>query len=168
MNELERAAADSACRQLLYRYATAVDARDWPRLLSVFTPDATWRRPEMQPMRGHAQILAFFEAVDTRRYTENPRGYLHRHMFTTISIEVADAARATGIAYGLVFMHRDYHGVRPVPLPPPELIVEYRDVFVRTADGWRISEHEAEHLFRSPEFRQPLKTEEIIRLNFGE
>jgi hypothetical protein len=37
----------------------------------------------------------------------------------------------------------------------PELIVLYRDIFVRTPSGWRIQKHQAEHLFKSPAYSTP-------------
>jgi hypothetical protein len=142
-----------------------MDARNWEQLLSVFTLDAVWRKSMMQPLRGHAQIRAYFESVEAERRTKNPHGYLHRHIFTTMLIEPIDPRSATGVSYGIVFMDVHYRGERPAPMPRPEVIAEYRDVFVKREAGWRIAEHEAEHIFRSDAFHERLSAEAVTRLD---
>src|SRR5688572_23891212 len=158
----EPGAIREACRQLLYRYAIAVDAREWDKVAACFVPDLIWRRPGMEPMRSHQDVLDFFHNMEARRAQAHP----NRHLMTTISVEVESADRARSVAYALVYRDPAFGGDLPSPMPDgPELVVEYKDVFARTADGWRIGDHEAIHVFRAPFYNQPpmLRATEVER-----
>jgi ketosteroid isomerase-like protein len=139
---------ESSCRRLLMRYATSVDRKDYDTYMSVFAPEAIWRRPGQPPLTGAVQIRKFFDLLDAQRRTaERPTGHLHRHLFTTVHIDVLDANTARGIAYALVFREENPQG-GPASMRPPEMLVQYDDLFRKTADGWLIYEHDISHVFR--------------------
>ena len=159
---------ESCCRELMGTYLTSVDSRDIERLLRTFAPDALWVRPGMAPMRSHAAIRAFLEAINEKHKAESPNGHLTRHLLTTLSITLLDHDRASGVAYALVFRVPQFDGHLPAPMPGPELVVEYRDIFENTELGWRIAHHEARHIFRSAQWTQLLTVDELKRLGLSE
>ena len=164
MNDLEIATIESACTQLFGRYAIILDSRDWSRLGDVFADNASWHKAELQSLNGIAQIQEYFMAIDGERAGINPMGYLHRHLFTSISIQVLSSVQAIGKAYGVVFIQRGFDGSLPADMPPPEMIVDYHETFAKTAIGWRVVNHSVTHVFRSPSFKQPLSARAAKRL----
>jgi hypothetical protein len=161
----DRLVMESSCRQLLGLYLTSVDAKDLDRMLQAFAPDAQWVRPGMPPMRDQADIRAFFETLWKKQALGSSHGHLTRHLLTTVSTIPAGEDRATGIAYALVFRCANFAGKLPVAMSEPELIVEYRDEFVRRDGQWRISRHEARHLFKSADWKPSLSQQEVSGLN---
>lgn len=132
------AAADvSEVTQLLYRYARAIDGRDWKALERVFTPDA---RIHYAVERGAelsfaelgpwlARALAIFKAT--------------QHVITNPLVELAgDSARCTSYLTGThVQVRRDGTEV---------LTTEgsmYSDRLVRTPEGWRIAARKLERIW---------------------
>ena len=153
--ERERLDAEASCRQLMMRYAAAMDLHDLELFMTVLSPDIHWVRPGMAPMCSHVEIRMFMENLWRARGAINPN-YLDVHLITTCSIEVEAADRARGATWCMMYSAPEHDGAGPAPMPAvPELIVLYRDRFVRLVDGWRIAEHEAEHLFRSPVYSKP-------------
>ncbi len=131
--------------QLLYRYATAIDTRDFDLLSSLFTPDATihyavaggtkLRLPEaVQWLR---RALPMFRA--TQHACSNPR----------IELEGDSARAATYVTAAHVQLGRDgteayamLHGV-------------YVDQLVRTPAGWRITDRRLDHIHTQGRFLSP-------------
>jgi 3-phenylpropionate/cinnamic acid dioxygenase small subunit len=123
--------------QLLYRYARAIDGRDWKALERVFTPDArihyavergaelTFR--ELGPWL--AQALAIFKAT--------------QHVITNPLVELAgDTARCTSYLTGThVQVRRD--GTEALTTEGST----YTDELVRTPEGWRIRARKLERIW---------------------
>lgn len=149
MNQLtdeQRRSIENDCTMLMYRYAIYADHH--PECFSeVFAEDAVWIRPGME-MHGAAEAQKFMDEAQRACRQDNPHGHLTRHAITTSLVEVQDHDRAEGIFYGLVFRDEDFAGSLPVSMNTMELVVEYRTRFVRTAAGWRIGRHQAQHVFR--------------------
>jgi hypothetical protein len=142
-----------------------LDTREWSRLDGIFTGDAVWEKPAMTPLVGLPRIREYFQEIDRERERHGGRAaYLHRHLFTTVVIEPLDEVHAKGCAYAIVYMCRGFDGNLPGLISPPELIVDYREEFVKTADGWRISRHFAEQIFRAAAYSQPLSAEATAHL----
>jgi hypothetical protein len=111
---------------VLDRYATCLDTRDWPGLEDVFSPDATAQYGVR--LEGRSAII------------ESIRGFLggcgpSQHLLGNYEIRVdGDGAEAVTKA-------RVIHvgaGQRAA-LVPYEAIGMYRDQLVRTSYGWRIT-----------------------------
>jgi ketosteroid isomerase-like protein len=168
MNEMDRLVMESSCRQLLGLYLTSVDAKDLDTMLQAFASDAQWIRPGMPPMRNHADIRAFFETLWRKQSLASPHGHLTRHLLTTVSTVPVSEDRASGVSYAFVFRAAEFTGTLPVAMTEPELIVEYRDEFVRTDGEWRISRHEAIHIFKSGDWKPSLSEKEVTGLNLTE
>lgn len=110
---------------VLVRYGTGIDQRDWPLFRTVFTDDCELDYGEIGTWHGVDAVVAFMEAAhDMAGYT------LHR---ITNQAAVVDGDRATARAYvDAVIMSRDNtSGVNAAGF--------YDDELVRTDSGWRIS-----------------------------
>ena len=115
--------------QLLYRYARAIDARDWKALESIFTPDARihyavergaeLRFPELGPWLARAMTI--FKAT--------------KHVITNPLIELeGDAARCTAYLTATHVQVRRDSGAEVLTTEGST----YTDELVRTPEGWRI------------------------------
>ena len=168
LSDIDRCVIESACRQIFGRYAVAVDSKNIDLLVGVFLPDGAWIRPGMNPMKGRLEIRTFFEAIFAKQRSISAHGHVTRHLFTTISIEPSPCGRrATGIAYAIVYRDAEFDNSPPSPLPLPELIAEYHDVFEKDDEGWRIAEHRAQHIFRASSYGQILTRSELEAIGLG-
>jgi len=116
--------------QLLYRYARAIDAKDWKALDRVFTPDA---RIHYAVERGAdlsfaelgpwlARAMTIFKAT--------------QHVITNPLVELAgDTARCTSYLTGTHVQIRRTDGAEVLTTEGST----YTDELVRTREGWRIS-----------------------------
>lgn len=141
-----RRAVEHDCLGLMQRYALTAD-RDLTGLPDLFAEDGVWVRPGNE-MRGRAAMRAMLDAVVQAIHADNPHGHVTRHMFTTSQVDALDDDHARGTFYALVFRDENFDGTMPRPMNTIELVVEYNTEFVRTAEGWRIARHRAEHVFR--------------------
>ncbi|MGI5242255.1 nuclear transport factor 2 family protein [Dactylosporangium sp. CA-139066] len=115
-----------AVQDVLVRYATALDSRDWQLLRTCFTPDAVGVYETLGEQHGYERIEALCRgALEPLAATQ--------HIITNIVVELAgDRARTS--CY-LQSMH-----VRERPDGDNFIVAgQYRDELVRTADGWRIA-----------------------------
>jgi ketosteroid isomerase-like protein len=142
MDELQTLLIRDACRQLLMRYATTLDARDMDGFVDVFAEDLVWKRAGLEDLRSRADIRGFFREIYAKR-----NAYIKRHNFTTVCIEPVDEHTATGISYAVVFTDYNFSGNYPSPMLPPELMMEYHHVFKKTPQGWKIARHETKYVF---------------------
>lgn len=113
-----------AITELLYRYATAVDTKDWNKMTSVFTEDAHLDYSSVgYPPGPRDEVLAQLQnALD--------RLPMSQHFVTNIEIDL-DGDRATVRA---MFYN-------PMRLPGMEALTycggNYHHEVVRTPDGWK-------------------------------
>jgi 3-phenylpropionate/cinnamic acid dioxygenase small subunit len=135
-------------QELLVRYSHAVDTRDWDAFEQVFTDDAVIDYTEMGGPRGGVK--------ETRAFLESamPTFSSFQHMIGNLVLEIdGDTARARTICFN------------PMVFPRPQGDSQvffcglwYRDVLVRTPDGWRIKERYEE---RSYMHNTPVEIAEI-------
>ena len=136
MTDIERLLIERACERLMIEYCHFVDHGEASRIAGQFTDDGVWTSPE-NTMTGRAEIEAGF----MRRQKATHRR--SRHVCTNVLIDVIDEDNATGVVY--LTLHRHDDRERPDRVRPsevPDIVGEYRDTFVRTADGWRFSRRE--------------------------
>lgn len=110
---------------VLIRYATGIDRRDWPLFRTVFTDDCRLDYGDIGTFDGVEAVTDFMDKAHAMA------GYtLHR--LTNFAIEVdGDSARARTYVDGLIFGPDNLSAVNAVGF--------YDDELVRTADGWRIA-----------------------------
>ena len=123
-------------RELVDRYASAVDDRDAAAMAGLFVPDGRLLVHEADTgglsyeYRGHDElpkVIADMERFHLRTF------HLVANFVCTL-----DGDRATGAPYCVAHHLRDDgkgHGLQVIVMP-----VRYRDSYVRTADGWRFEE----------------------------
>ena len=138
MTEDERRAIEQDCLKLIATYAIAADSHDAERFVGIFAEDGQWIRPKAS-IAGHAALRAFM--------LQRPRSVLSRHVSTNALVDVTGPDTARGISYAIVYKHEGHEGGE-APLDGPESIVEYRDEFIRTPDGWRIAVRRSTSVFR--------------------
>lgn len=128
--ELSELADRVAIQDLMYRYAMAVDRRDWDLYRSVFTADA---------VIDYADTGGSREDLDTTvKWLNEVLGSFAglQHNMTNHLVEI-EGDRARACTYYVA-----YHALVDGPGSECVLVVAgfYRDRLQRTADGWRISE----------------------------
>ena len=123
--------------ELLHRYATAIDDRDWARLATCFTADAV---ALYGPVLGRQEGIAAIEK--TCRAALEPLD-ASQHIVGTHEIELdGDRARAR------CYVHAQ-HTRAGTPGGDNFVIgATYLDAVVRTPDGWRIRERELRILWQ--------------------
>jgi 3-phenylpropionate/cinnamic acid dioxygenase small subunit len=111
---------------VLTRYATGIDRRDWALFGTVFTRDCALDYGDIGTFDGVDAVTEFMDKAHAMA------GHtLHR--LTNYAIEVnGDTATARTYVDGLIFAPDNDSGVNAVGF--------YDDELVRTPDGWRIAE----------------------------
>jgi hypothetical protein len=111
--------------ELLVRYATGIDRRDWPLFRTVFTDDCELDYGEIGAWQGVDAVTDF---MDT---THAMAGHtLHRLTNQAITLDGDNASARTYIDAVIMFGDNQ-SGVNAWGF--------YDDEIVRTADGWRIA-----------------------------
>ncbi len=110
--------------ELIYRYATAVDTKDWARMTSVFTEDAHLDYSSVGYAPGpRDEVLTILQkALDQLPMTQ--------HFVTNIEVDLdGDTARVRAMFYN------------PMRLPGMTELTycggNYHHEVIRTADGWK-------------------------------
>lgn len=136
MTDLERMLIERACERLVAEYCHFVDHGLGARIAEQFTDDGVWTSAE-NTLEGKAAIARGFAARQANA------GRMSRHVCDNVLIEVVDADNATGVAYLTLYRADGEVGRARSPAQAPTLVGEYRDVFARTAEGWRFKRREA-------------------------
>jgi hypothetical protein len=142
MDPIERMLAERECERLQVSYALTADRGDADAFTALFIEDAAIHIPEYLPFAGYAAIHDSLLALAGT-------GVTMRHVITNQQVTVTDPESATGICYLIVYNNpdpADENGTREVR--PPSTVGEYRDQFVRTAEGWRFKERRLTRVFR--------------------
>jgi uncharacterized protein (TIGR02246 family) len=110
---------------LLVRYATGIDRRDWPLFRTVFTDDCELDYGEIGAWKGLDAVADFMEQ------THALLGHtMHRMSNMVITVD-GDRAAARTYIDGLMMAPDNSSGVNAVGF--------YDDEIVRTDEGWRIA-----------------------------
>ncbi|MGO9510667.1 MAG: nuclear transport factor 2 family protein [Mycobacterium sp.] len=110
---------------LLVRYATGIDRRDWPLFRTVFTDDCELDYGVIGSWKGVDAVTDFMEK------THELAGHtLHRLSNQVIEVD-GDTALARTYVDALIMVGDEGAGVNGVGF--------YDDEIVRTPDGWRIA-----------------------------
>ncbi|GFG72541.1 nuclear transport factor 2 family protein [Mycolicibacter senuensis] len=120
------AAAKADISEVLLRYATAIDTKDWGLFRSCFTHDVDADYGEIGKWSDADSITEFMTAVHEAMSDT-------KHMLHNMVIEV-DGGHATAVTY--------VHTVQALAADPKQwvdAVGQYRDELLLTPDGWRIS-----------------------------
>jgi hypothetical protein len=123
-------------QDLMVAYCYAIDRRQWDELDEVFTADAVIDYTEMVGFRGNL--------AETKEFLVKGLAQLaaYQHSISTSQVRVSgDAAHGRTLCSNPMVI--DAHGVKQTMF----VGLWYRDVFVRTPKGWRISERYEERCY---------------------
>jgi 3-phenylpropionate/cinnamic acid dioxygenase small subunit len=113
---------------VLVRYATAIDTRDWPLLTTCFNPDVHADYGDGVGEWNDAAAITEYMAVTHRDMRDT------KHMLSNFVIEVdGDVASASTYVHAVQVVSDD-------PLLWYDCVGRYADRLVRTGSGWRIAE----------------------------
>ena len=140
MDVNERMLIERECERMVTLYCHYVDHGEAERIAELFAKDGVWRSPEVT-MNGEDELRRGFRA---RQQNQKRRS---RHLCSNLLIDVIDADNAKGCVYLTLYRHDGGEDRAVAPLPGPQIVGEYRDRFVRTADGWRFAERGIEVSF---------------------
>lgn len=111
--------------ELLVRYATGIDRRDWALFRTVFTDDCELDYGEIGAWKGVDAVAQFMEQVHA------PAGHtMHRLSNQAITVD-GDTAVARTYVDALIMIGDNSNGVNGIGF--------YDDEIIRTVDGWRIA-----------------------------
>ena len=134
MTDDERRAIEADCERLIKHYVNVNDAQDWEAVAALYTEDARFARPSKPDefVHGRAAILESFLARPARA---------QRHVIanTIVDVEGPDTARA----FSVIVLYQGEPaepGELPAMDPKSPLIGTFRDLIVRTPEGWRFAE----------------------------
>ena len=145
MTETEALLIENACAKLVARYTHLVDFGEAERVADLFAEDGVWAWSSgALRFEGREAIRGML------RGRQEMSGRRSRHVCPNLAIDVVDADHATGLVYLLLFRH-DFDAPEsdqgPASSTTPLAVGEYRDRFVRTAEGWRFAYREASVAF---------------------
>jgi len=116
-----------AIQDLLVRYATAIDTRDWELFRTCFSEDAVTDYGDVGSWTDVEGITAFMEKA------HEPFGDTN-HMLSNFVVEVdGDRAQATSYVHVVLALKGSVAGW-------VDSVGRYGDTLVRTPGGWRIAE----------------------------
>ncbi|GIW45289.1 MAG: hypothetical protein KatS3mg077_2571 [Candidatus Binatia bacterium] len=124
-------------QELLTRYATAIDTRDWDLFTSCFTPDATIDYTAVGGIRGTLPVVRAWLAEVLAAFA------MTQHLVTNFQIRIeGDTAECRSCLFNPMGFEND----------EGNLVVffeggYYHDRLVRTDEGWRIRERTEEPTF---------------------
>lgn len=137
MTALDALRDRQAIAEVCYRYAFALDARDWAALQTCFTADATAYYRDQNPTHGYA-------AIETRIRSALAPLSSTQHLIGNVLVTLTLAgAEADSVCY-LQAQH-----VRPGTDGGDTFVIagRYLDHFVRTPAGWRIAQRRLETIW---------------------
>lgn len=124
---LEQVLLEHALAQVLVRYASACDRRDWALLGDVFTPDCTTDYCG-RICRGVDEVR---HMISTHLDGCGPT----QHLLGNLQVDPADASGAPRSTIHVRAVHQGLLGRAPLRY---DAVGTYEDQWVHTADGWRI------------------------------
>ena len=135
--ELQEIADRLEIAEVLYRYATALDTRQWASLRTVFTDDGVYRMGVRGEFTGVEAIAAKLEEVLGKLEAT-------QHLIANATI-VVDGDTARSVSYVRAQHYRTGHETGGNTL---DMGGTYVDEMVRTEDGWRIKHRVLEITWR--------------------
>lgn len=135
MDLSERLLVERECQRLVTLYCHYIDHGEAERVAELFSEDGRWVSPQVA-MEGNGQIRKGF----AQRQANRKR--MSRHVCNNFHVDVKSPDRAEGCVYLTLYRYDGEAGRAVSPLEGPAMVGEYRDTFVRTDAGWRISNRE--------------------------
>lgn len=135
MDDMQRLLIERACARLVTEYCHLVDHGEAAKIAEQFVEDGVWASAR-DVRTGREAIAKSFQK------RQDNTGRMSRHVCSNLLINVIDENNATGVVYLTLFRHDGDPARRVSPSQLPDVVGEYRDSFVRTAQGWRFKRRE--------------------------
>ncbi len=135
--------AEQACRDLVVKAAVFTDMQAHEEFAALFTENGVLVRPGAEPLHGRAAII--------ESYRSRPLGRITRHLISNSKVALESDAVAHATSYVQLWSgsSSDVPGPFGRPVHDRQVVGEFIDSFVLTADGWRLSMRKASFsLFR--------------------
>ena len=125
-----------ACNNLVVDCAQIIDESRYDDLAQIFTPDGIFARPTVpdEPMSGRDTIIAAFH--------KRPKTLVGQHLVLNIRVHLTGPDTAEGTSSIMLFISSTdvaYENGKGRKASGP-LCGVYKDIYVRTAEGWRIKD----------------------------
>lgn len=135
--ELQALLDRTAVSDVLYRYASTIDVKDYARLRTTFVDDARAKYAARDWMEGADAIVEWIAEQGTTR------SFAH-HFLNVYHVDVdVDGDRAHALTY-----HTSHQGTEGDPDTVDVIVARYHDDLVRTPDGWKVAAKQMEVLWR--------------------
>jgi hypothetical protein len=138
---LEQLLALEACRQLVQQTVLTVDAQDYAAYSALFTPEGVLERPDGSRLQGRVAIETAYRQRDPDRLTQH---LISNHL---IDFDNPSLARSRCTVQVWSGRRQDVQGPRGRPAEAAQLLGEFMDELVWTADGWRVRQRLARFNF---------------------
>ncbi len=135
MDLAEKQGIERACERLIYRYCHYVDHGEAARVADLFTEDGVWFNINTT-MNGRDKIRNSFQK------RQDNLGRMSRHVCTNLLIDVVSETEATACVYMSLYFHDGDPERETSPTHCLQKLGEYRDRFVKTAEGWLFARRE--------------------------
>jgi hypothetical protein len=123
------------CERLVTAYCHFIDHGEAERVADLFSEEGCWISAEatLEGREGIRKAMAARQANT---------GRMSRHVCNNLRLDIQDENSASGTVYLTLYRSDGKPDRSLAPLEGPAMVGEYRDRFVRTAQGWRISHRE--------------------------
>jgi ketosteroid isomerase-like protein len=129
--DIDRAVQELLDRQrisdTLYRYASAIDDKDFTRLRELFVDDAVGTYGDGEPIHGADPIVEWIDVM-TKDCT------WQHHKLTVYHVDI-DGDEAGALTY-----HTSHQTTTADPDTVTVIVAKYRDRLRRVGDGWKIAD----------------------------
>jgi hypothetical protein len=125
-------------------FAYSLDHHDRDRFLDIFTENVEYSNGDRH-YHDRKQLALFFDA-------RHAGGRISRHLSSGLDIRFTSRDTAQGYGVWLTFTGS---GTLPVQNADPFQVADVHDLYLRTADGWKIMRREIRAVFRNPGGKAP-------------
>ncbi len=126
--EVRRLVDRQEIADVLYRYASSVDYKDFPTLRSLFTDDAHGVYTTVADLRGADEIVKWIDEMTVTKTWQH-------HKINVYHIDFTGPDEVTTLTY-----HTSHQTDEGDPGAVQLIVARYRDTLRRTPDGWKIVE----------------------------
>lgn len=135
MDDVQLMLDQRACEALITRYTHLIDLGEGAEVADLFTETGVWTSGD-DTHEGRAALTEFFGRE--RGHTKS------RHVSSNTAVTRTGDDSAEGLSYFTLYRYNEEKPRVPDLDDQPVILGQYRDRFVRTADGWRIDHRQAE------------------------
>lgn len=135
LDSSDKLSIERDCERLVTAYCHFIDHGEAERVADLFSEEGCWISAEatLEGREGIRKAMAARQAN---------AGRMSRHVCNNLRLDIHDENSASGTVYLTLYRHDGKSGRSLAPLEGPAMVGEYRDRFVRTPEGWRISNRE--------------------------